>query len=180
MKIQSGQNVAYVGLLAGHDPGIYEMAGNLILVTKGPRFIQPVVGDWPVLGRLFDGLFVDDDVDQRPYFYGWLKMALMSFKNRHWRASQLMALAGEKGSGKSITQNLITELFGGRSRKPYRAMTGGTTFNSELFGGEHLMLEDESAAVDIRSRIQFAANIKSLLVNRDQSCHGKNQGSDHP
>ena len=37
------------------------------------------------------------------------------------------------------------------------------------------MLEDESAAVDIRSRVQFAAHIKSLLVNRDQSCHGKHQ-----
>ena len=175
MKIQSSQNVAYVGALAGHDPGVYDMAGNLVLVTKGPHFIEPKPGEWPLLRQLFKGMLMDDETDQRPYFYGWLKMALMSFKKRHWRASQLMALAGEKGSGKSITQNLITEMFGGRSRKPYRCMTGGTTFNSELFGGEHLMLEDESAAVDIKSRIQFAANIKSLLVNRDQSCHGKNQ-----
>jgi hypothetical protein len=175
INIQSGQNVAYVGALAGFDPGVYEMAGNLILVTKGPRSIQPAPGPWPVLGQLFEGMFVDGSEDQRPYFYGWLKMAMLSFKNRHWRASQLMALVGEKGSGKSITQNLITEMFGGRSRKPYRGMTGGTTFNSELFGGEHLMLEDESAAVDIRSRMHFGSNIKSLLVNRDQSCHGKNQ-----
>ena len=175
MKIQSSQNVAYVGALAGYDPGVFEMAGNLVLVTRGPKFIKPKAGHWVKLERLFDGMFVDGDVDQRPYFYAWLKMAWMSFKSRHWRASQLLALVGEKGSGKSITQNLITELFGGRSRKPYRCMTGGTTFNSELFGGEHLMLEDESAAVDIKSRMQFAAHIKSLLVNRDQSCHGKNQ-----
>ena len=175
MKIQGSQNVAYVGALAGYDPGVYDMAGNLVLITKGPRFIKPAAGEWPVLGHLFEGMLVDGDVDQRPHFFGWMKMALMSFKNRHWRASQLLALVGEKGSGKSITQNLITEMFGGRSRKPYRSMTGGTTFNSELFGGEHLMLEDESAAVDIRSRMQFAAHIKSLLVNRDQSCHGKNQ-----
>jgi hypothetical protein len=37
------------------------------------------------------------------------------------------------------------------------------------------MLEDESAAVDIKSRMNFAAHIKSMLVNRDQSCHGKHQ-----
>jgi hypothetical protein len=175
MKIQGGQNVAYVGALAGHDPGVYEMAGNLILVTKGPKFMEPTAGEWPVLARLFEGMFVDGEIDQRPYFYGWLKAALALFRNHHWRASQLLALAGAANSGKSLTQNLITEMFGGRSRKPYLVMTGETTFNSQLFGGEHLVLEDESASVDIRSRMHFGSNIKSLLVNWDQSCHGKNQ-----
>jgi len=175
MKIQGGQNVAYVGSLAGYDAGIYEMAGNLVLVTNGPKLIEPKTGEWPVLARLFEGMFVDGELDQRPYFYAWLKTALSSFRNHHWRASQLLALAGEAGSGKSLTQNLITELFGGRSRKPYLVMTGETTFNSQLFGGEHLILEDESASVDIRSRMHFASNIKSLLANRDQGCHAKHQ-----
>ena len=175
MKIQNSQNVAYVGSLAGHDAGVYEMAGNLVLVTNSPNYIEPRAGQWPMLERVFEGMFVDGALDQRPYFFGWLKTALTSFRSHQWRASQLLAMAGEAGSGKSLTQNLITEMFGGRSRKPYRAMSGATNFNAELFGGEHLVLEDESASVDIRSRMNFASNVKSLLVSRDQSCHGKHQ-----
>lgn len=173
MKVQDSQNVAYVGALAGYPAGVYEMAGNLVLVTSSPQLIVPKAGEWPTLARLFEGMFVYEGLDQRPYFFGWLKMAMASLRARHWRASQMLALAGEAGSGKSLTQNLITEMLGGRSRKPYRAMTGATTFNSELFGGEHLVLEDESASVDIRSRTNFAANIKSMLASMNQSCHAK-------
>jgi hypothetical protein len=66
-------------------------------------------------------------------------------------------------------------MLGGRSVKPYQFMMGQTSFNSHLFKGEHLMLEDENEAIDIRSRRHFAANIKTLLANRDQNCHGKNK-----
>jgi hypothetical protein len=173
MKIQESQNVAYVGTLAGHASGVYETAGNLVLVTSSPKFIESKAGEWSTLARLFEGMFMYDGMDQRPYFYGWVKSAMASLRACHWRASQMLALAGEAGSGKSLTQNLITEMFGGRSRKPYRVMTGATTFNSELFGGEHLVLEDESASVDIRSRTNFAANIKSMLAGWNQSCHAK-------
>ena len=98
-----------------------------------------------------------------------------SFRARRWRASQLLALAGEAGSGKSLTQNLLTEIFGGRSTKPYQFMKGDTAFNSQIFAGEHLMLEDESERIDIRSRRHFAAMMKTLLASRDQSHHAKHR-----
>jgi len=151
------------------------MSGNLVLATSSPKFIAAKAGEWPVLSRLFENMFVDGALDKRPWFFGWVKTAMTSFRSRRWRASQLMALAGEAGSGKSLTQNLLTEMFGGRSAKPYRVMTGGTTFNSDLFGGEHLVLEDESESVDIRSRRHFAANVKSLLASWNQSCHAKHR-----
>ena len=175
MRIQGRQNVAYVGSLAGFDAGVHTMPGSLVLVTSSPKFITAKAGEWPVLKKLFENMFVDGELDQRPYFYGWIKTAMASFNARKWRASQLLAMAGEAGSGKSLTQNLLTELFGGRSAKPYRVMTGGTTFNADLFAGEHLVLEDESESVDIRSRRHFAANIKSLLASWSQSCHGKHR-----
>jgi len=87
----------------------------------------------------------------------------------------MLALAGEAGSGKSLTQNLLTEMFGGRSAKPYQFMRGSTEFNSHCFAGEHLMLEDESESVDPRSRKHFAAMLKTLLCARDQSCHAKHR-----
>lgn len=175
LRIQESQNVAYAGPLAGHAAGVYDMAGNLVLVTKGPKFISPCAGEWPTLERLFAGMFVDGEVDQRPYFYGWVKAAMETFRSGNWRASQMLALAGDAGSGKSLTQNLLTEVFGGRSVKPYQFMRGGTEFNAHVFAGEHLVLEDESESVDPRSRKHFAAMMKTLLCGQDQNCHGKNR-----
>jgi hypothetical protein len=175
MRVQAEQNVVYAAPLAGYDAGSYDMNGKTILVTEGPKRIVPKAGEWPTLARLFEGMFVDGEVDQRSYFYGWLKSGLATFRSGTWRASQMLALAGDAGSGKSLTQNLITELFGGRCAKPYQFMRGGTEFNSQLFSGEHLMLEDESESVDMRSRRHFGAMMKTLLCGRDQNCHGKNR-----
>jgi hypothetical protein len=175
LEIQDKQGVAYVGPLAGHMAGVYPTGDNRILVINSPRFITPQPGQWPTLAALFEGMFLDGELDQRPYFYGWLKNGLESFRQRRWKASQLFAMAGPAGSGKSLTQNLITAIFGGRSSKPYQFMMGGTQFNSHMFGSEHLMLEDESESVDIRSRRHFAANIKTILTGRDQNCHAKHR-----
>jgi hypothetical protein len=175
LHIQDSQNVAYVGPLAGYSAGIYEMVGNKILVTNSPKFIESRPGEWPVLERLFEGMFVDGELDQRPYFFAWVKKAMETFKSGSWRASQMLALAGDVGSGKSLTQNLLTEIFGGRSAKPYQYMRGGTEFNSHCFAGEHLILEDESESVDPRSRKHFAAMLKTLLCARDQVCHAKHR-----
>jgi hypothetical protein len=175
MEVQANQNVAYVGPLAGYSAGVYRMGEHNILVTDSPKFIAPNPGEWRNLETLFRGMFVDGDLDQRPYFYGWIKNALDSFCQRRWKASQLLALAGAAKSGKSLTQNLLTAMFGGRCAKPYQFMMGQTQFNSHMFGAEHLMLEDEAESVDIRSRRHFAANIKTILAGRDQNCHAKNR-----
>jgi len=175
MEIQAKQNIAYVGPLAGYDAGVYRVCGNQILVTDSPQFITPKPGGWPTLDALFSGMLVDGIIDQRPYLYGWIKNAMESFRQRRWKASQLLAMAGPVGSGKSLTQNLLTVMFGGRSAKPYMFMTGNTQFNSHMFCAEHQMLEDEAESVDIRSRRHFASNIKTILTGRDQNCHGKNR-----
>jgi hypothetical protein len=44
-----------------------------------------------------------------------------------------------------------------------------------MFKGEHQMLEDENESIDIRSRRHFAGNIKTILTNMNQNCHGKNR-----
>ena len=54
-------------------------------------------------------------------------------------------------------------------------MSGATEFNGDLFGAEHLMIEDEVAFTDIRARRHFGARIKDFTVNSVQSCHGKNR-----
>lgn len=171
--IQLDCSVAYAGPLAGYRKGMIESNGNRILVTSSPRLIEPKKGDFPLIAKLLENLFMDAVCDQRPYVFGWLKVGLESLRSGSFRPGQAIAYAGPHDSGKSIWQNLKTEILGGRSAKPYRYMSGQSPFNRELFGAEHLMIEDDFASTDLRARREFGAKIKEFTVNRVQSCHGK-------
>lgn len=175
LDIQTRQNVIYAAPLAGYRAGHYRINENDILVTESPRSIVPCAGEWPTLRQLFQGMFADPGHDQLSYFYGWLKRGLEATRRGQWLPGQALAMAGPVNSGKSVTQSLITELLGGRSAKPYLYMTGGTTFNGDLFRAEHLMVEDEAESKDFRARRHFAASIKGIAVNRDHYCHPKNK-----
>lgn len=72
-----------------------------------------------------------------------------------------------------MQNKIITPLIGGRSAKAALFMQGGTTFNEDLFGAEHLMLEDENSVTDIASRRSLAASLKQFCVNDYLICHGK-------
>jgi len=174
-EIQTEHDVAYAGPLAGYRSGLTECCGQRILVTTSPTLIPPIAGEWPMLRRFLDSLLFDNHYDQRQYVFAWLKIGYEALRERLWRGGPAMALAGRRGCGKSLLQNLFTEILGGRSAKPYRYMSGGTQFNADLFGAEHLMIEDEHSSTDIRSRRAFGSNIKQFTSNRTQSCHGKNR-----
>ena len=173
LDIQTRQNVNYAAPLAGYRAGHYRINENDVLVTESPRLIVPRAGEWPTLRLLFERMFADPEHEQLPYFYGWLKCGLEAIKSGRWAPGQALAMAGPVGSGKSLTQRLITELFSGRSADPFLYLTGGTTFNGDLFLAEHLMVEDKAESIDIRARRHFAAGIKGIAVNRDHSCHPK-------
>lgn len=178
IRLQRTRDVLYAGPLAGHDVGLQEQCGQRILVTRSPRLLLPVVGACPSIEQLIFDLFDDPDhpeLDQIPYVLGWLKVAYESLLHKQLRPGQALAIAGPRDCGKSLLQALITEVLGGRSAKPYRYMSGATEFNGDLFGAEHLMIEDEVAFTDIRARRHFGARIKDFTVNATQSCHGKNR-----
>ena len=52
-------------------------------------------------------------------------------------------------------------------------LQGRTDFNSDLFGAEHLILEDEAASTSHHARSALAACIKGIAVNKVHQCHGK-------
>lgn len=174
-EIQVELDVAYAGPLAGHRSGLLDCYGNRILVTASPKLIEPQAGGWLVLGQFFKNLLVDGSYDQRPYVYAWLKFAYEALRAELSRPGPVMTLAGPRNSGKSLLQNLFTLILGGRVAKPYRYMSGRTDFNGELFGAEHLMIEDEAPSTDLRSRRALGAHIKAFTVNEAQSCHIKNR-----
>jgi hypothetical protein len=175
LDVQSHQNVAYAGPLAGYRAGHYSINNNSVLVTESPRLIQPAPGEWCTLRTVFEGMFDDQDHRQLDYLYGWLKMGIESIYSGTGSPGQALVMVGAPNSGKSLTQALITEIFGGRSAKPYLYMTGRTNFNADLFRAEHLMVEDDAEHISMEARRVFASHIKGISVNRDQHCHGKNK-----
>ena len=175
IQIQREQNVMYAGPLAGHPVGLQEMCGHRVLVTRAAKLIEPRPGDCPNLEALISALLHDPIHDQPTYLLGWLKIAYEALAEGKLRHGQALALAGPRDCGKSLLQNVITEMLGGRAAKPYRYMCGATDFNGDLFGAEHLMIEDEVSFTDIRARRHFGSRIKDFTVNTVQSCHAKNR-----
>lgn len=165
--------IQYAGALAGCSKGIHESCGKRILITSSPKLIEPALGSFPTLSKLLQNLFADENTDQRPFVLAWLKIAIEALRAGVIRPGQVLVMAGPADCGKSLLQNLITLLLGGRAAKPFRYMSGATQFNSDLFSAEHLMIEDESASTDIRVRRSLGSKIKDLTVNEVQSCHAK-------
>lgn len=168
------RNVGYAGPLAGYKSGVVEQQGTRLLVTTSPAIIDPKPGDWPSFKKLLSELFYDSKhPEQLDYFHGWLLYARRCLIASDFKPGQCLVMAGPPDCGKSFFQNRITLLLGGRAAKPYQYMAGETTFNRELFGAEHLMIEDVVASTDIRSRRNFGSRIKEFTVNELQVNHGK-------
>jgi hypothetical protein len=171
LHIQQSHSVDYAAPLAGYRKGLYLTEGHRILVINSPVLIAPQPGSWATLDLVLSNLLGQ----QTLYAYGWLKVALEFLRDNKRGPGQTLVLAGEHDCGKSLVQNLVTVLLGGRSAKPYRYMTEQTSFNSELFAAEHLMIEDEPASSDLRTRRKFGSYIKVVTVSETQSFHAKNR-----
>ena len=184
-------DVEYAGPLAGAKAGARMIQNRRVLVTEPPHYIPAVQGGWVTLEKLLRTMLVlAVEVDpetpagdgpneahvgeqQLHTLYGWLKIAVTTLRAGKRRPGQVLVIAGPPACGKSLLQNLITRLLGGRSAKPYQYMTGGTQFNSELFAAEHLMIEDEAASDNFHIRRTLGANLKGIVVNESQRCHPK-------
>jgi hypothetical protein len=177
IAVQNYNSVAYTGPLAGHPRGINFMGGQKILVTSQAKRVGEHPGEWSTIKAWLSGQFVDVGTacDQLPTAYSWIQVADECFTTGIRRPGQALAIAGPRGCGKSLFQKFLTEVFGGRSGKPYGFMMGATPFNRELFGAEHLMIEDEVASQDLRVRRSFGSFIKQMVANEVIGCHGKHR-----
>ncbi len=169
---QDANSVCYAGQLAGWTAGVHTPPCGRILVTKGPNLITPEKGQWKHLQTFFETLFADHP-EQLKIFYGWMKIAVESLYGRLFRPGQCLVLAGEKGCGKSLAQQLITEVLGGRFARPYSYMAGKTEFNADMFTAEHLAIEDDVPSTKLADRRSFGAKIKEVTANQGQRLHAK-------
>jgi hypothetical protein len=168
--IQDHKEVHWVGPLAGYKAGVYDISGNQILVKTSPKLIEPGAGDFTMLdGVLLNAL----GEEQKQYFDGWVRIALKALYAYKPRVGQALVLIGQRDSGKSLLQNLISLLLGGRSADPYRYMSKGSEFNGDLFGAEHLMVEDKMVDNSFKARQKFGAQIKEIAATEHHSAHAK-------
>lgn len=177
LRIQNQCDVQYAGALAGRKAGFYDENGTRLLVTSSPQTIAGVAGPWPMLEKVIRNMIASESEpwtkEQWIVFNGWMKVARHALLAGMFQPGQALAIAGEVDSGKSLLQALITEALGGRAAKAAMFLQGRTDFNSELFGAEHLVLEDESASTSHVARAALGAAIKAIAVNKIHPCHGK-------
>jgi hypothetical protein len=177
LGIQNQFDVQYAGPLAGRKAGFYEENGSRILVTSSPEIVTGDAVDWRLLERIFRNVIASDSEpwaeEQWIVFNGWMKVARQALASGKFQPGQALAFAGEVDSGKSLLQTIITQALGGRAAKAAMYLQGRTDFNSELFGAEHLILEDESASTSHVARSALGAGIKTIAVNKMHQCHGK-------
>jgi hypothetical protein len=170
VEIQLEHDVQYAGPLAGHRRGVLYFGEKRILVVDSPCLIQPANIPWPNLKAFMGNLL---GPEQLAYFDGWMQIAIQTLHNEKMRPGQAVVFAGEKDCGKSLLQSLITLLIGGRIERPYPYMSGATSFNGNLFGAEHLAMEDEQPSTDIRARRNFGSKVKEITAIEYQNCHAK-------
>ena len=179
LDIEEKHTVSYAGPLAGKKAGYYVDNRVQILVTESIELVEPVKGTWDNIKTVIYGLLGEGidkySTDQIETFIGWLRVAVNSLHSGNFQPGQAVALAGEAACGKSLMQQIITEVLGGRSAKPAQYLTGKTNFNAELFGAEHLMLEDESMTPNMQSRRALGDAIKNTVVNEIHSCAKKHR-----
>jgi hypothetical protein len=177
LRIQDEFDVQYAGALSGRKAGSYEENGIRILVTSDPKILPSDRRDWKFLKTVFRNAVAGESEpwaeQQCIVFHGWLKTARQALLAAKFQPAQALVLAGEVDSGKSLLQAIISEILGGRSAKAAMFLQGRTDFNSELFGVEHLMLEDEAASTSHQARSALGAQIKAITVNKFHACHGK-------
>ena len=129
-KGEEVDHIDYSGSIAGRMPGRYDENGRSVLVTDGPKIIAGVEGDWPTINHIIRHMIGSESEtyswEQWNTFHGILKNARQSLLDGIWRQKQAMAFCGPVNSGKSLLQEIITVIVGGRCARTTMYVQGNT------------------------------------------------------
>ena len=171
--IHQHNSVDIVTNLAGHfGPKVIEHGNLRILCKNSPKLIVPVEGDYPIITLLLSGML---EPEQYQHNLWWAAQAVDDLYNHRTTMGLASVYCGPVSAGKSLWQDLLTLVLGGRMARPYQFMSGQTSFNAHTFAAEHLMIEDEHSATDLKSRLALGTAIKGLIANEDKQVHAKYQ-----
>lgn len=180
LEVQNLRDVGYHGRLCGRNAGPYEEFGHRILVTEDMKLLTPAPGDYPTIKDLLRGMiYANEDPKvghmQLHTLMGWLHSSVRALYQGVRQQQQALVICGPPNCYKSFFQHVIlTPLLGGRSAKAARYFTGRTDFNSDLFGAEHLIIEDDYASTRLSDRMHLGARLKEHTVaTGSASLHAK-------
>lgn len=173
-QIERTRHVEYIGPVAGMQPGFYVSASQKFVVTKGPNIIQPRQGEYKFIGSFFADLLGYEQFD---FFIDWLAHARRTLRKGKRGQTPVLALAGDRGHGKSLAIEIINRCLGNRTADCYRAFAGGSSFNGDLLGAELLTMDDVAASTDHRSRVTLAQNIKNHLFSASVRFEAKHKNA---
>lgn len=194
IKLETG--IDYDGPMPGYCRGLHVESGQRCFVNSEPT---PVVGvpvnrptgedvgkEWPTIHALLTRLLVDPGAEPMAMLnLCWsLKLSREALAqalqqpadgDRNVRPGPVTVFCGPKNCGKTLLVNhVITPLLGGRfvdAHKSFQSDADG--FNGELLAGEVWIVDDKIHSCDLKSRRQFAANIKSKLYAGKVGFHAK-------
>ena len=179
---QEKRMIDYAGSLAGHRVGVFKDGSNRqFLVTDEAAGVWDEIPDgkkipFPEFFNAFLEELLPNDPDGgsqiRPFLH-WLAVSLRSMRAGDYRPGQCLCLCGPVECGKSLLQDIVTEIFGGRVASPERYMMDKTSFNKDLAGAEHWKIEEPKSSTKISSRVEFGNALKECFNNADFSIHPK-------
>lgn len=179
-RIQHKHRIHFAGPICGRPVGVHQEGTLTLLATRGPKWIEGKAGSFPTIARLIANLLGASFGDpfaakQLATFCSWLKLAREAVRNNHAHCpGQVLGLVGPKDCGKSFVQfAIITPALGGRVVDPTLWFTGKSSFNSELWGAEHLGFGDKSLGENGRERAHLRDELKRVVASTEYPCHGK-------
>jgi len=181
-RLQTERRVVFAGPICGRPAGMIEENGMKILVTRGPKFIEPKAGGCPTITSLIANLLGKAAGDefaeiQATALIGWLNRARRAVANPSTHLpGQVLALVGPKDCGKSLLLSaIVTPALGGRVADPSSFLLGKTTFNADLWGAEHLAIDDKGLGDDGRERAKLRDELKRITAENVYSLHPKHR-----
>lgn len=170
LEVQDRRDISHYGPICGQNAGLLEANGQRILVTEDMKLPSLSKGDWTHLRAVLHGLLHDSESSdigelQLATFHGWIKSSVEALRAGKLQQQQALALCGPPRCGKSFLQGVISHILGGRGAKAERYFSGKTPFNSDLYGAEHLILEDEHCSTRIDQRSKLGAALKQHTVS---------------
>lgn len=194
IKLETG--IDYDGPMPGYCRGLHIEGGQRCFVNSEATPVQglPVTRDplldvgkeWPTIHALLTRLLIADGASMAAFNHLCYSLKLSRealFQalqhpgdgDRNVRPGPVTVFCGPKNCGKTLLVNhVITPLLGGRfvdAHKGFQSDADG--FNGELLAGEVWIVDDKIHSCDLKSRRQFAANIKSKLYAGKVGFHAK-------
>lgn len=185
-QIIKHNSVDYVGVLSGYPAGVTETpSGSRILCTCPPRPCEPAEGDWTPLKHLFEAIIPNPDALNA--FLSRLKVGFADYRRScevgpyaaNIRATQILILVGDPGSGKTFAMNLVASLFGGVVADPYPYLTGSTDFNQDVAKAGLLLADDPPASINPGARRRLQQGLKQIAVGNEMRIHPKGRLAIH-